>query len=691
MGNDNRGNDLRNSEDEYSLFGRASVQETMAREYFTLLLHATSTATGTQFLLDILVSTSPHSTVAPGSTSTNNNVQPLPGTSDGFLNSNGEEDDLPGVWTVFQGVAASARFSELDYLTKLISSNLVYDGAFSWPRRLMEVWIQVCASDDLAVHLAGVLAAQLGNTNEASQFCFAGTMAKTGELNKKTWIIDQLVKLLTRPPPPEGSPFDPATVNSTNSTSPSSQYYLAPLRLRNTILTSLYAAAAADTTCASLMATQVAPICVWLLRGGGRKQVGTGVGRSENRVAHRLLTCLLGVLPPSPPISLEAALFGTPAPPAVDEGEEQTGAESAPLAKSFAEECLDEWLGGIANAYPIAVQRSVAEAVGEGNRRAAAATHTQSIITGAIKSSFSPDAKGEAAGSNQQNAAPGSRFGGPSMGGGGSGNKHSTWAHHYFDHNTAGDGSLLNAKRVKGYIDPMAIESTNGQTHGVAIPLGMLVQPASTDQKGKEFTTFVSQPSFSVPVGVSFNPSDVAALMRLPWSMSIALTDMDEESHELRVATCIDANSVAPFLSSHSWAATYDAYDISSSPDWNTQTGKPSTPNDDRLFVVRGTLVDEMTGKARPIAVSPADDLSASLMLGIDDILSNGKLKAPIPVEEAEGRLSQEDVGDDMAYPSSFYDDGDDDMNSPSALLSGECKSTDRDNFKVFFIFQPPL
>jgi hypothetical protein len=675
----------RASEDEYSLFGRAAVQETMAREYFTLLLHATETAQGSQFLVDILATSSPHSSAAtpppaPATLPTSPGSAPLPKSPhESFLT--GENDDLPGPWTIFQGIAACARFSELDYLTRLLASNLNYDISLGWTRRMMECWIQGCGSEDLAIHLCGVLSSNLGNSNEASQFCFLGTTAKAGEVNKRTWVIDQLVKLLVRPTPNlDVSPFDTSASTSTSSTSSvSSAFHLAPLRLRTAVLTSLHAAAISDVSCAVLMAPQVAPVCVWLLRGDGASKDGHLAGRANHPFAHRLLTCLLGVLPPSPPISLEAALFGAPPPPSTIKEEVDNKASSSDMSspKSFAEECLDDWLlHGVANAYPIAVQRSVADAITEGNRRAAAATYAQSLCsTNATKLADG--------GSRKASSSSGSRGGG---GGGSDPSKIFSWAYHYFDHNSVSDGSYRNGVRVKPNMDPISAEFAPDHNYGVAIPLGMLVQPVSTDHKSnsKEFASFVSQPIFGVPIGVTFTSSDIEAITRLPWSISVTLTDMQDEAHDLRVSTSVDATSITPLLSSHVWAANYDANDISSSPDWNTQTGKPVNPNDDRLFVIRATLVDDCTGRPRPYPVSTADDLASNLMLGIDDVLSTGRLRAPVAVEEAEGQLNEDDVGDDMAYPSSFYNDDDDDIKTlSSSMLSGECKSMDRDNYKV--------
>jgi hypothetical protein len=136
----------------------------------------------------------------------------------------------------------------------------------------------------------------------------------------------------------------------------------------------------------------------------------------------------------------------------------------------------------------------------------------------------------------------------------------------------------------------------------------------------------------------------------------------DDESRELRVTTHVDVTPLVPFLAASSWGPSTFRTDDNDFPgeirggggvgggagEWSSVSGAPPPATDPRFMVVRATVVDDVNGSPRPVAVASFDEVHAKLVVGNNTVLCNGQLQPPDRME-AEGGAVEDDFGDDFS------------------------------------------
>ena len=432
----------------------------------------------------------------------------------------------------------------------------------------------------------------------------------------------------------------------------------------------------------------------------------------------RLLVRFMGTMPLAPSINtslypLDKALFGSE----ISDGE-STDSE----ARSVAQMLLDEWQqsnrasSSNSSKYSCswashwrAAQVCAARAAAEDNRRAAAAA------AGAGVRGFGEDG-GEVSG-GVDGDVPLSSAAGELQGDEASG---SGWEKHLFDHTTASDSNLASAPKPSGNSNSSGSNDRYGASprqgrggpnsssgggdggnaddvgaYGVCVPLGAMVHAADPNAVtgGAHSSTLSARAAAATPatsaggkrgeassgdaLGGWFRIGELESACRLPWVAKVALTDFNDEARELRVATSVDPSSLMPFLAagggavpdlplhyrktSSTGAATASSSSNSSGlgeDGHDVTTGAPPPASDSRVLVVRATVVDGATGIPNPLAISAADGLSATLGLGLDDVLGGGGLQSP-PDESVLPPLAEGAEFDEGQADSELFEDPD--------------------------------
>ena len=731
----------------YEILGRLAVVETMSREYFTLLLHATQTAQASQLLLAWLLQPSP---TAQDNAAADPEAARAPSASS---TSKSGSSSLGGPGSVYAGLANLAQYPELDYLTTLLASNLCYDAESGWPRKLLKEW---CATDSiteaLALNLCSVLAVILGRSAATARCLPREAPLRKAEESKCVWAVKMLLLLITKAPPPPvhdsrsyQSPFiEQGALPSTSEAQANnaSLPHLPSTRLQHAILLALDAIAATDPVAAELLAPVAAPTCAWLLRSRVSASPATATSASSSSssplskskpsdpLLQRLLVRFMGAMPLTPATTpslyrLEKALFG-------GDDSSDGGSKVDDDSNSVARMLLGEWhhlnrgsgigdgAGSSSNdncngsstwaSHWRAAQVCAARAATEDNRRAAAAA------AGAGVRGFGEVGGQSGRGADGEDSLPAKADdldGGEASGSG--------WEKHLFDHTTASDSNLASVPKPSGSSSSQSNSSndrygasprqgrgglssigggngTGGDVddagdYGVCVPLGALVHAADPNATGGAHNGTLSARAAAVTpssaaggrrgeassgdaLGGWFRLGELESACRLPWVIKVALTDFNDEARELRVATSVDPSSLVPFMAagggavpdlplhyrqiSTSTTSTAVATSTSNLGDdgHDVTTGAPPPASDHRVLVVRATVVDGATGVPTPLAISAADSLSATLGLGLDDVLGGGGLQSP-PDESvlpplAEGAEFEEGQGD-----SELFDDPD--------------------------------